>query len=108
MVAPGIVPASRPAEEMVDSENLIWRMFLRQRMHVNISTNQLLGEGGGLFPEVEPVELDYSSTEQGNFTGSFLEFTLGHRRNDTGDLFQNRTLIPSLRRSEARRGGTEC
>ncbi|KAL7839703.1 hypothetical protein SRHO_G00263610 [Serrasalmus rhombeus] len=99
VVAPGIVPASRPAEEMVDSENLIWRMFLRQRMHINISTNQLLGEGEGLFPEVEPVELDYSSTEQGNLTGSFLEFTLGRRRNDTGDLFQNRTLIPSLRSS---------
>lgn len=88
---------------MVDSENLIWRMLLRQRidsdgMHVNISTNQLLS--AGLFPEVEPVELDYSSTEQGSLNASFLEFTLGRRRNDTGDLlFQNRTLITSLRSS---------
>ncbi|KAG9261808.1 ADAMTS-like protein 2 [Astyanax mexicanus] len=105
VVAPGIVPANRPAEEMVDSENLIWGMVLRQRtgsdgMQNNISTNQLLSEGAGIFPEVEPVELDYSSSEQGNLNSSSLEFTLGRHRNDTGDLlFQNRTLITSLRSS---------
>uniref|UniRef100_W5L4A5 ADAMTS like 2 n=1 Tax=Astyanax mexicanus TaxID=7994 RepID=W5L4A5_ASTMX len=105
VVAPGIVPANRPAEEMVDSENLIWGMVLRQRtgsdgMQNNISTNQLLSEGAGIFPEVEPVELDYSSLEQGNLNSSSLEFTLGRHRNDTGDLlFQNRTLITSLRSS---------
>lgn len=98
MVAPGIVPASRPAEEMVDSANFIWRMFLaRCTLHVNISTNQLLSEGESPIAEAEPAELDYSSSEQGNLNGSFLEFSLGRRRNDTGDLFQNRTLITSLR-----------
>ncbi|XP_066510787.1 LOW QUALITY PROTEIN: ADAMTS-like protein 2 [Hoplias malabaricus] len=100
VVAPGIVPASRPAEGMEDSENLIWRMLLKQRMHINISANQLFSEGTGLFPEEDPMEFDYSSMEQGSLNGSLLEFTLGQSRNDTGDLlFQNRTLITGLRSS---------
>lgn len=98
VVAPGIEPASRPADEMVDSANFIWRMFLaRCTLHVNISTNQLLGEEESLVSEGEPTELDYSSSEQGNLNGSYLEFSLSRRRNDTGDLFQNRTLNTSLR-----------
>ncbi|KAK3538971.1 hypothetical protein QTP86_023569 [Hemibagrus guttatus] len=100
VVASGSVPASRPAEEMVDSANFIWRMFLaRCTLQVNISTNQLLSERESLISEAEPAELDYSSSEQGNLNGSFLEFSLGRRRNETGDLFQNRTLISSSRNS---------
>ncbi|XP_062873822.1 ADAMTS-like protein 2 [Trichomycterus rosablanca] len=105
VVAPGIVPASRPAEEMVDSENLLWRMLLGQHfgtddMLVNHSTNQLLNREGSITTDAEPVELEYSSTEQGNINSSFFEFTLARRRNDTGDLlFQNRTLVTSLRSS---------
>ncbi|XP_076853855.1 ADAMTS-like protein 2 [Brachyhypopomus gauderio] len=105
VVTPGIVPGSRPAEEMVDTENLIWRMLLGQRMdsgnmHFNMSANQLLSEGAGLSSEVEPFELDYSSTEQGILNGSLLEFTLGHQHNETGDLLlQNRTLSTIFRSS---------
>ncbi|TSM85954.1 ADAMTS-like protein 2 [Bagarius yarrelli] len=98
VVASGSAPASRPSDEMVDSANFIWRMFLAHcTLQVNISTNQLLSERESLISETEPSELDYSSSEQGNLNGSFLEFSLGRRRNDTGDLFQNRTLITSLR-----------
>uniref|UniRef100_A0A673MG15 ADAMTS-like 2 n=1 Tax=Sinocyclocheilus rhinocerous TaxID=307959 RepID=A0A673MG15_9TELE len=91
-----------PAEDIVNSENLIWRVLLRERIGsngvlVNISTNQLLTRRDGLSSE-GPLELDYSSLEQAGLNGSLLEFTLGHRRNDTGDfLLLNRTVTSLLR-----------
>ncbi|XP_030647717.1 ADAMTS-like protein 2 [Chanos chanos] len=100
----GMGKADKPADETVNSENLIWRMLLGERvgsedLHVNISTNQLLTQGEDIFStEVGPIELDYSSSEQRILNGSVLEFTLSRRRNDTGDLlFQNRSLIHSFR-----------
>lgn len=100
--APGVVPVNRPAEDMVNSENLIWRVLLGERIGsdgvlANISTNQLLTRRDGLSSE-SPLELDYSSLEQAGLNGSLLEFTLGHRRNDTGDfLLLNRTVTSILR-----------
>ncbi|XP_048045296.1 ADAMTS-like protein 2 [Megalobrama amblycephala] len=101
--APGVVPVSRPAEDMTNSENLIWRVLLGERVGsdgvlANISTNQLLTHRDGLSSEAGPLELDYSSLERAGLNGSLLEFTLGHRRNDTGDfLLPNRTLTTILR-----------
>uniref|UniRef100_A0A671RJ80 ADAMTS-like 2 n=1 Tax=Sinocyclocheilus anshuiensis TaxID=1608454 RepID=A0A671RJ80_9TELE len=89
-------------EEIVNSENLIWRVLLGERIGsdgvlVNISTNQLLTRRDGLSSE-GPLELDYSSLEQAGLNGSLLEFNLGHRRNDTGDfLLLNRTVTSLLR-----------
>ncbi len=100
--APGVAPISRPAEDMVNSENLIWRVLLGERIGsdgvlANISTNQLLTGRDGLSSE-GPPELDYSSLEQAGLNGSLLEFTLGQRRNDTGDfLLLNRTVTTILR-----------
>lgn len=99
-------PASGPLEEGPDSQNLIWRVQLGDRIGpdellINISTNQLLTEGEGLFSsEVGPMEMDFSGLVQGRpfpLNGT-LEFTLGRRRNDSGDVFyHNRTLLTSLR-----------
>ena len=84
-----------------DSPNLIWRVLLDGRISpdellINISTNQLLTEGDSLFSsEVGPAEVDLSILEQ---DGSFglnetLEFTLGRKRNDSGDgSYQNKTV----------------
>uniref|UniRef100_A0A8C1LL16 ADAMTS-like 2 n=1 Tax=Cyprinus carpio TaxID=7962 RepID=A0A8C1LL16_CYPCA len=100
--APGVVLASRPAEDIENSENLIWRVLLGERIGsngvlANISTNQLLTRRDGLSSE-GPLELDYSSLEQAGLNGSLLEFTLGHQRNDTGDfLLLNRTVTSILR-----------
>lgn len=100
--APGVVLASRPAEDIENSENLIWRVLLGERIGsngvlANISTNQLLTRRDGLSSE-GPLELDYSSLEQAGLNGSLLEFTLGQQRNDTGDfLLLNRTVTTILR-----------
>ncbi|KAM9391388.1 ADAMTS-like protein 2 [Pholidichthys leucotaenia] len=83
-----------------DSRNLIWRVLLDGRIGpddllINISTNQLLTEVDSLFSaEVEPAEVSLSSLERG---GPFdlnetLEFTLSHKRNDTGDVNHNKTV----------------
>lgn len=88
---------------MANSENLIWRVLLGERagsdgVLANISTNQLLTRRDGLSSEAGPLELDYSSLEQAGLNDSLLEFTVGHRRNDTGDfLLPNRTLTTILR-----------
>ncbi|XP_051962929.1 ADAMTS-like protein 2 isoform X2 [Xyrauchen texanus] len=103
--SPDVAPVNRPAEDLVNSENLIWRVLLGERdgsdgVLVNISTNQLLTHRDGLSSEAGPLELDYSSFEQASLNGTLLEFTLGHRRNDTGDFISpNRTFITSLRNS---------
>lgn len=84
-----------------DSTNLIWRVLLDERIGadellINISTNQLLTEGDGLFSsEVGPVEMGLSSLEQDGPFGvnETLEFTLGRKRNDSGDSsYQNKTV----------------
>uniref|UniRef100_A0A673X9K7 ADAMTS like 2 n=2 Tax=Salmo trutta TaxID=8032 RepID=A0A673X9K7_SALTR len=94
--------ASRPLEEGPDSENLIWRVLLGEQigpdeLRTNISTNQLLTEGEGVFS----LEVDYSSVEQGGLfplNSSLGEFSLGPRRNDSGDLlYPNRTLLTGMR-----------
>ncbi|XP_073323126.1 ADAMTS-like protein 2 [Pagrus major] len=94
-------PAGGPLDTGPDSPNLIWRVLLDGRivpdeLLINISTNQLLTEGDGLFSsEVGPAEVDLSTLEQ---DGSFglndtLEFTLGRKRNDSGDgSNQNKTV----------------
>ncbi|XP_078107625.1 ADAMTS-like protein 2 [Sander vitreus] len=91
-----------------DSPNLIWRVLLDGRIGpdellINISTNQLLTEGDSLFPsEVGPAEADLSSLEQDGLMGinETLEFTLGRKRNDSGDSsFQNKTVQSAGRTS---------
>ncbi|XP_037633786.1 ADAMTS-like protein 2 [Sebastes umbrosus] len=96
-------PAGGPLDTGPDSPNLIWRVLLDGRIGpdellINISTNQLLTEGDSLFSsEVGPaaeVE-DLSSLEQDGPFGvnETLEFTLGRKRNDSGDgSFQNKTV----------------
>ncbi|KAM6965405.1 ADAMTS-like protein 2 [Aplochiton taeniatus] len=101
-------PASGPAEEGPDSQNLIWRVLLDDRIGldellINISTNQLLTEGEGLFlSEVGPMEMDYSSIEHDGplLLNRTLEFSVGRRRNESGDLyFQNLTVLTGLKSS---------
>lgn len=84
-----------------DAPNLIWRVLLGDRIGpdellINISTNQLLTDGDSLFSaEVGPAETDLSGTEMDGPTGlnETLEFTLGRKRNDSGDAsFQNKTV----------------
>ncbi|KAJ8006063.1 hypothetical protein DPEC_G00124370 [Dallia pectoralis] len=106
-VAVPVPAASRPLEEVPHSENLIWSVLLGERtgadqLLINISTNQLLTEGEGLFSsEAGLLEGDYSSVEQeGLFplNSSLGEFSLGRRRNETGDLlFPNRTLLTGMK-----------
>lgn len=95
-------PAGGPLDTGPDSPNLIWRVLLDDRIGpdellINISTNQLLTEGDGLFSsEMGPVEMGLSSSMERD--GSFgvnetLEFTLGRKRNDSGDSsHQNKTV----------------
>ncbi|XP_041856503.1 ADAMTS-like protein 2 [Melanotaenia boesemani] len=91
-----------------DSTNLIWRVLLDGRMGpdellINISTNQLLTEGDALFSS----EMGLSSLEQARALdlNETLEFTLGHKRNDSGDANQNRT-VPSGGRTSSRSNRT--
>ncbi|XP_062271354.1 ADAMTS-like protein 2, partial [Scomber scombrus] len=91
-------PAGGPLDAGPDSPNLIWRVLLDGRIGpdellINISTNQLLTEGDSLFSsEVGPVELDLSSLERDGLNET-LEFTLGRKRNDSGDApFLNKTV----------------
>uniref|UniRef100_A0A4W6CSH0 ADAMTS like 2 n=1 Tax=Lates calcarifer TaxID=8187 RepID=A0A4W6CSH0_LATCA len=59
-------PAGGPLDTGPDSPNLIWRVLLDGRINpdelfINISTNQLLTEGDGLFSsELGPAEVDLS------------------------------------------------
>ncbi|XP_028270542.1 ADAMTS-like protein 2 [Parambassis ranga] len=104
-------PDGGPLDTGPDSPNLIWRVLLDGRISpdellINISTNQLLTEGGGLFSsEVGPAELGL--LEQG---GEFdlndtLEFALGHKRNESGDnTGQNKTVQRTSGRSNRTRG----
>lgn len=84
-----------------DAPNLIWRVLLGDRIGpdellINISTNQLLTEGDSLFSaEVGPVETGLSGMETDGPLGvnQTLEFTLGRKRNDSGDgPYQNKTV----------------
>ncbi|XP_046871797.1 ADAMTS-like protein 2 isoform X2 [Hypomesus transpacificus] len=94
-------------EEVPDSQNLIWRVLLGERIGpdellINISTNQLLTDGEGVFlSEVGPLDMEYVNLESGRrfpFNRTVGEFSLGRRRNDTGDFFfQNRTVLTVLR-----------
>ncbi|KAJ8415571.1 hypothetical protein AAFF_G00425510, partial [Aldrovandia affinis] len=103
-----VIPVARgPSKEIPDSQNLIWNVLLGERIGseellVNISTNQLFSQGEGLYStETEPLELDYGNLEHSPpypLNGSLQEFTMGRRRNDTGELlFSNRTVLPNLR-----------
>uniref|UniRef100_A0A672Z045 ADAMTS-like 2 n=1 Tax=Sphaeramia orbicularis TaxID=375764 RepID=A0A672Z045_9TELE len=71
--------AAGPLDPGPDSPNLIWRVLLDGRISadellINISTNQLLTEGGGLFSsEAGPEDVELSSAERVNDT---LEFAL--------------------------------
>uniref|UniRef100_A0A8D3APW5 PLAC domain-containing protein n=1 Tax=Scophthalmus maximus TaxID=52904 RepID=A0A8D3APW5_SCOMX len=92
-------PAAGPLDTGPDSPNLIWRVLLDGRIGpddllINISTNQLLTEGGGLFSsEGGPAEADLSSLEREFGLNETLEFTLGRKRNDSGDTsYQNKTV----------------
>ncbi|KAK9522036.1 hypothetical protein VZT92_018529 [Zoarces viviparus] len=89
-------PAGGPLDPGPDSPNLIWRVLLDGRIGpeellINISTNQLLTEGDSLFSsEVDLSGLDQDGPFGVNHT---LEFTLGRKRNDSGDSsFQNKTV----------------
>uniref|UniRef100_UPI003AB03A30 ADAMTS-like protein 2 n=1 Tax=Centroberyx gerrardi TaxID=166262 RepID=UPI003AB03A30 len=104
-------PAGGLLEAGPESQNLIWRVLLGDRivpdeLLINISTNQLLTEGGGLFSS----DLDLSSLEQGEPfpLNETLEFSLGRKRNDSGDgFYQNRTVLSGARtgsRSNRTRG----
>ncbi|KAG9354409.1 hypothetical protein JZ751_001118 [Albula glossodonta] len=101
--------ACGPSKEAPNSQNLIWSVLLGEHMSpedlvVNISTNRLFSHGEGLYPpDAEPLDLDYTNVEYSTpytFNGSLQEFTMGRIHNDSGDLlFQNRTVLPSLRSS---------
>lgn len=89
------VPASGSLDRGPDAPNLIWRVLLGDRIGpdellINISTNQLQTDGDGSFPaEVGPVGTDLSGTG----LNETLEFTLGRKRNDSGDgSYQNKTV----------------
>ncbi|XP_060895026.1 ADAMTS-like protein 2 [Labrus mixtus] len=89
-------PAGGSLDPGQDSQNLIWRVLLEGRIGqdellINISTNQLLTEGVALFSS----EVDLSVLEQDGAFGlnDTLEFTLGRKRNDSGDgSYQNKTV----------------
>lgn len=62
---------------------------------INISTNQLLTEGGLFSSEVGPADVGLTSLDlDGPFgVNETLEFTLGHKGNDSGDgSYPNKTL----------------
>ncbi|XP_037338305.2 ADAMTS-like protein 2 [Pungitius pungitius] len=96
------VPASAggPLDTGPDSPNLIWRVLLDGRIGpdellINISTNQLLTEEGGLFSSEAGPEADTSVLKQDGPLGAndTLEFTLGRKRNDSGEApSQNKTV----------------
>lgn len=97
-------PAVGPLDPGPDSPNLIWRVLLDGRISpdellINISTNQLLTEGDGLFSaEVGPAEVDLSSLEAEFGTNETLEYTLGRKRNDSGEtVYQNKTVQSGAR-----------
>ncbi|KAJ3604543.1 hypothetical protein NHX12_029283 [Muraenolepis orangiensis] len=86
-----------------DSENLIWRVLLGDRIGpdellINISTNRLLVEGveAGLV-ELEPKE---------SFNETTLAFTIGRKRNDSDGHAPNRTVtgqrVPGHRNNRTR------
>ncbi|KAM6930688.1 ADAMTS-like protein 2 [Xenentodon cancila] len=90
-----------PLETGPDSTNLIWRVLLEGRISpddllINMSTNQLLTEAGGLFlSELGTAEVDLSSLEQSGLFdfNETLAFTVGHKRNDSTDnTYHNRTV----------------
>lgn len=94
-------PAGGALDAGPDSPNLIWRVLLDDRIGadellINISTNQLLTEGDGLLSsEMGPAGVDLSSVElDGPFgINETLEFTLGRKRNESGDSsYQNKTV----------------
>ncbi|XP_041955841.1 ADAMTS-like protein 2 [Alosa sapidissima] len=108
LVAPPLATPNRLGDKLSDSENLIWRVLMgesvgQDKLMVNITTNQLLTQGEGQFSaEMGPLELDYGSLESNaGFSlnsSTLLEFTLGRRSNETGDLpLLNRTIFPGLR-----------
>lgn len=79
-----------------DAPNLIWRVLLGDRIGpdellINISTNQLLTEGDSFFrAETGPSSMEIDGPLGVNET---LEFTLGRKRNDSGDApYQNKTV----------------
>lgn len=95
------LPAGGSLDLMPDAPNLIWRVLLGDRIGpdellINISTNQLLTDGDSLVSaEVGPVETGLSGTEMDGPLGlnETLEFTLGRKRNDSGDgSHQNKTV----------------
>lgn len=94
-------PDGGPLDTEPDSTNLIWRVLLDGQISpdellINISTNQLLTGGDGLFsPEVDLGSLERIGPSDLNET---LESTLGHRGNDSGDN-QNRTVQSNGRTS---------
>ncbi|KAK5870663.1 hypothetical protein PBY51_003590 [Eleginops maclovinus] len=102
-------PAGGPLDTGPDSPNLIWRVLLDGRIDpellINISTNQLLTEGDSLFlSEVGPAVEDLISLEDDDPFGvnETLEFTLGRKRNESGDSsFQNKT-VQSIGRTSSR------
>ncbi|KAG7264153.1 hypothetical protein CRUP_001664, partial [Coryphaenoides rupestris] len=98
------VNSSLPVLMGPDSQNLIWRVLLGERIGpdellINISTNQLLAEG----EEAGLVELE--RREGGSFNET-LEFTIGRKRNDSEGHTPNRTLtgqrIPGPRNNRTR------
>ncbi|KAK0156495.1 ADAMTS-like protein 2 [Merluccius polli] len=85
-----------------DSQNLIWRVLLGDRIGqdellINISTNQLLAEG------VEAGLVELERRESFNDT---MEFSIGRKRNDSEGHTPNRTLtgqrIPGPRNNRTR------
>ncbi|CAJ1069685.1 ADAMTS-like protein 2 [Xyrichtys novacula] len=103
-----------PLDPGPDPQNLIWRVLLGGRIGqdellINISTNQLLTEGDSLFSsEVGPAEVDLSILEQDGAFGlnETLEFTLGRKRNDSGDGSYHNKTVQSGGRSSSRSNRT--
>uniref|UniRef100_A0A672J2H0 ADAMTS-like protein 2 n=1 Tax=Salarias fasciatus TaxID=181472 RepID=A0A672J2H0_SALFA len=97
-----------PLDAKPDSPNLIWRVLLEDWMGpdellINISTNQLLTEGGAPFSsEVGAAEVGVGGLDGGQpfDLTHMLEFTLGSKHNDSGDQGSpNKTVQNGLRPS---------
>ncbi|XP_055367110.1 ADAMTS-like protein 2 isoform X4 [Betta splendens] len=107
-------PAGGAVDTGPENPNLIWRVLLEGQVNadellINISTNQLLTEGDSLFSsEVGPAEVDLSDLEQDATFGlnETLEFTLGQKRNDSGDAFYQNKTVPSGGRTSSRSNRT--
>ena len=88
-----------PLETGPASPNLIWRVLLdgRDELLINMSTNQLLFSS-----ELGPPDLDLEGGGPLDLNDT-LAFTVGHKRNDSGDGTSLNRTVPGRTSSRANR-----